>query len=162
MRCLAALFTFLLFLPVSALAQDFSGRVVGIADGDTITVLHDHTTIKVRLRGIDCPERGQPFGKAAKQATAAMAFRKVVTVNVRGRDKYGRTVAEVVLPDGRTLNEELVIQGLAWQYRKYSHDPRLALMEAEARGTKRGLWADPDPVPPWEWRKLRKIGGRQP
>ena len=88
-----------------------------------------------------------------------MVFRKVVTVNVRGRDKYGRTVAEVVLPDGRTLNEELVIQGLAWQYRKYSHDPRLALMETEAREAKRGLWADPDPVPPWEWRKAAHTGG---
>jgi endonuclease YncB( thermonuclease family) len=142
-----------LFLPLSALAQDFSGRVVGIAKGDTMTVLHDHTPIKVRLRGIVCPERDQPFGKAAKQATAAMALERVVTVKVRGRDKDGRTVAEVVLPDGRILNEELVMQGLAWQSRKYSHDPRLALMQAEAREAKRGLWADPDPVPPWEWRK---------
>ena len=159
MRWLATLFTFLLFLPLSALAQDFSGRVVGIADGNTITVLHDHSPIKVRLRGIACPERDQPFGKAAKQAMAALAFGKVVTVNVRGRDKYGRTVAEVVLPDGRILNEELVVKGLAWQNRKTSHDPRLALMETEAREMKRGLWADPDPVPPWEWRKAARSGG---
>ncbi|HEY3196558.1 MAG TPA: thermonuclease family protein [Nitrospirales bacterium] len=162
MLWLAILFTSLLFLPLSALAQDFSGRVVGITEGDTITVLHDHSPIKVRLRGIDCPERGQPFGKAAKQAATAMAMGKVVTVNVRGRDKYGRTMAEVVLPDGRTLNEELVIQGLAWQHRKYSDDPRLALMEAEARGAKRGLWADPDPVPPWEWRKAAPTRGPHP
>lgn len=81
-----------------------------------------------------------------------MVFRKVVTVNVRGRAKSGRTVGEVILPDGRNLNEELGTQGFPWQYRKYSHDPRLALMEAEAREPKRGLWAGTDPVPPWEWR----------
>jgi endonuclease YncB( thermonuclease family) len=99
-------------------ADSFSGKVVGVSDGDTITVLRDRTPVKIRLRGIDCPETGQDFGSRAKSITSELAFGKVVTVQPRRKDRYGRIVADVILPDGRTLNHELVRRGVAWWYRK--------------------------------------------
>jgi micrococcal nuclease len=114
-------------------ADGFSGKVVGVTDGDTITVLHERTPVKVRLHGIDCPESGQDFGTRAKQATSELAFGKLVTVRPVDTDRYGRTVALVVLPDGRTLNHELVRSGLAWWFRKYAPgDVTLERLETEA------------------------------
>ncbi len=137
-------------------AQEFSGKVVGVADGDTITVLHDRTQVHVRLDGIDCPERGQAFGSRAKEFTSDLVFGQVVTVRPRNKDRYGRTVAEIVLADGRDVNHEVVRAGFAWWFRKYApHDTELARLEAEAKGTKRGLWADAHPVAPWEWRNAK-------
>jgi endonuclease YncB( thermonuclease family) len=138
--------------PVRA-ATEFRGRVVGVADGDTITVLHDGRAEKIRLYGIDAPEKGQAFGERAKQFTSGLAFGQTVAVRVRDHDRYRRTVGEVTLPDGRSLNEELVRAGFAWWYRRYSRDPRLAHLEQEARDAHRGLWADPHPVPPWDFRR---------
>jgi len=132
---------------------DFSGRVVGVSDGDTIKVMHNGKAEKIRLHGIDCPEKAQPFGTKAKQFTSAMVFGKAVTVQVIDMDRYGRTVADVILPDGRVLNRELIAAGLAWWYKRYSQDKSLGLLEAEARAARRGLWADPHPVPPWEFRR---------
>ncbi len=140
------------FLPYLALA-DFTGEVVRVIDGDRIEVWHDGRPERIRLSGIDAPEKGQPFGKEAKQFTAAVALHKAVTVKVRGRDSYGRIMGQVVLPDGITLNHELIKQGLAWQYRRSSQDGILAAMEAAARESKRGLWVDPRAIPPWEWRR---------
>jgi micrococcal nuclease len=97
------IFTFLLLGPEIG-AGDFSGRVVGISDGDTITVMHDGRAEKIRLYGIDAPEKGQAFGNRAKQFVAALAFGKKVKVEARDQDRYGRTVADVILPDGRNLN----------------------------------------------------------
>ena len=82
-------------------AEEFAGKVVGVSDGDTITVLRDRAPVKVRLKGIDCPEMGQDFGSRAKSVTSELAFGKVVKVHPSGQDRYGRTVANVVLPDGR-------------------------------------------------------------
>ena len=145
------------FLLPSLAFVDFSGRVVGVADGDTITVLKDKTPVKVRLNGIDAPEKKQAFGARAKQFTSKSAFGKVVTIRERGRDKYGRTVADVILPGGAVLNRELVKAGLAWHYVKYApRDEALRELEWEARLEKRGLWADKDPVPPWCYRKQQK------
>jgi endonuclease YncB( thermonuclease family) len=141
-------------VPASA---DFTGKVVAVSDGDTITVLRDRTQVKVRLHGIDCPETGQDFGSRAQQDTSRLAFGQVVTVRPRDTDRYGRTVAEVVLPDGRSRNQELVRGGLAWWYRAYAPDDgTLARLEAEAKAAGRGLWAQPAPVPPWEWRARGK------
>src|SRR5438094_4600286 len=106
--------------PVPIAFADFSGRVVGVTDGDTIKVMHNGRAEKIRLYGIDCPEKRQAFGTKAKQFTSGQAFGKDVTVQVKDTDRYGRTVGIVILPDGRSLNEELVYQGLAWWYRKYS------------------------------------------
>ena len=141
----------------SARSQSFSGRVVGIADGDTIDVLRDNRAVRVRLHGIDCPERGQPFGRQARQFTGSLAFGKTVDVRVRDTDRYGRFVAEVLLPDGKSLNRELVRAGLAWHYVRYSNDVTLARLESDARASRRGLWADTRPVPPWEFRNQSVI-----
>jgi len=131
--------------------------VVGVADGDTIKVMHNGKAEKIRLHGIDCPEKAQPYGTKAKQFTSAMVFGKAVTVQVRGFDKYGRTIGDVLLPDGRNLNRELVAAGLAWWYRQYApQDDTLRKLEDSARREKRGLWADPNPVRPWEWRKEQR------
>jgi endonuclease YncB( thermonuclease family) len=141
---------FLLFAITTALlAEDFSGQVVGISDGDTIRVLHEGREERVRLWGIDAPESKQPWGTRAKQSTGDLAFSKVVTVHVRDIDRYKRTVAEIILPDGRNLNQGLVRAGLAWRYRQFAKDDALLpALEQEARAAKRGLWADPSPVHP--------------
>jgi micrococcal nuclease len=134
------------------LAGTFTGKCVGVTDGDTISVMHAGKAVKIRLDGIDCPERGQDFGTRARQFTSAMVFGKQVEVLERDTDKYGRTVARVIV-DGMDVSVELVRAGLAWHYKQYSKDPVLAKAEVEARGAKRGLWAMPGAVPPWEWRK---------
>jgi Staphylococcal nuclease homologue len=100
---LAALLGSILF-PALLLAADFTGRVVGISDGDTISVLHGGRAEKIRLNGIDCPEKLQAFGQRAKQFTSKLVFGKEVTVNTFGHCKYRRTIGEVILPDGRMLN----------------------------------------------------------
>ena len=153
---LRAVWGLLLFLPGVAFA-DFTGRVVGISDGDTIKVLHNGKAEKIRLYGIDCPEKGQAFGTRAKQFTSELVFGKNVTIKDHGLDKYGRTVGDVILPDGRVLNRELVAAGLAWWYRRYApHDGTLERLEEEARAKQRGLWADPNRVSPWCYRKRQK------
>lgn len=148
----AALLTVLLVVP--AFAGEFTGLVVGVIDGDTIDVLHNGKGDRIRLNGIDCPEKGQAFGQKAKHATASLVFDKEVTIQTHGKDKYGRTIADVLLPDGMNLNQELVKQGWCWWYRKYAPgDTVLEGLEKEAREARKGLWADPSPVPPWVWRK---------
>jgi micrococcal nuclease len=137
-------------------AGSFSGKVVGVSDGDTIRVMHGGQAEVIRLFGIDCPESYQPFGARAKQFTAALAFGRLVNVSVKEKDRYGRQVAQITLPDGRNLERELVRAGLAWWYRHYTNDPALAKLEAEARSARRGLWSDARPVPPWEYRSHGK------
>lgn len=134
--------------------SDFSGPVISVSDGDTLEVLHNQHPERIRLQGIDCPEKGQAFGNKAKQATAAVVFGKEVTLQTSGKDKYKRTLAEVILPDGTNVNHTLVQEGWCWWYRKYAAgNAELERLEKEARRAKKGLWADPQPVPPWEWRK---------
>ncbi len=146
-----------LLLSAVPLPQSFQARVVSIADGDTFTVLLHRQQIRIRLHGIDCPEPGQPFHRRATQRTAELAFGKTVTIEPRSRDRYGRLVASVLLPDGRSLNHILVTEGLAWHYRQYApNDTTLARLEQSARSARRGLWQDPSPVPPWQWRKARR------
>jgi micrococcal nuclease len=149
------IFLLLLAIAQPALGAEFPARVVGVSDGDTLTVLTaEKKQVKIRLHGIDAPETGQDFGSRAKQAASEMAFGKTVTIRERDQDRYGRTVAEVVLPDGRLLNHELVGQGMAWWYVKYAPgDRELSRLETEARAAKRGLWSVPGAVPPWNWRK---------
>ena len=135
-------------------AADFSGQVVRVLDGDTLEVLHNNHAERIRLSGIDCPEKGQAYGQKAKHAASALAFGKDVTLQTHGTDKYGRTLADVLLPDGTNVNHALVKDGWCWWYRKYAPgNTMLERLEAEARESSMGLWADPHPVPPWEWRK---------
>jgi endonuclease YncB( thermonuclease family) len=133
--------------------QLFTGEVVGISDGDTIEVMYNGRAVKVRLHGIDTPEKAQAFGTKAKQFTADLVHRQQVTVEVHDTDHYGRLVAEVRLSDGRSLNRELVRAGMAWWYRQYApKDAELARLEADARQAKLGLWSDPHAVAPEAFR----------
>jgi endonuclease YncB( thermonuclease family) len=150
-----------LFLSRYAIASpalaDFAGKVVGVSDGDTPTVLRDRTQVRSRPYGVDPPGTGQDFGSRAKQFTSGLAFGKVVKVVPRDRGRYGRPVAEVVLPDGRVLNDELIKAALAWWYRQHAQDiGTLKQPEAGAREAKRGMWSQPDPVPPREWRRTKR------
>ena len=101
-------------------AFSVSGHVLAVLDGDTIEVLHNTHAERIRLNGIDCPEKGQAYGKRAKQAASELVFGKQVTLQTHGLDKYGRTIADVLLPDGTNVNHELVKQGWCWWYRKYA------------------------------------------
>ena len=141
-----------------ACATTFNGLVVKISDGDTIQVLYNGKAEKIRLAGIDTPEKKQPFGQAATRYNRSLCAQKIVTVKVETTDRYGRLVGEVFLPDGRSLNRELVRAGYAWWFRKYSDDQTIGELEDEARQARRGLWIDPNPVAPWEWRKNQKKG----
>ena len=148
--------------PIVALeaTEGIVGRVVGISDGDTIKVLVDKQEVKIRLHGIDCPETGQPFGKAAKQFTSAQCFGKDVVVEVIDIDRYKRTVGVVLLLDGTIVNHEIVRAGLAWWYKQYAPvDETIEGLEKEAKEAKRGLWADKNPIPPWDWRKGKRPEG---
>ena len=152
----------LFVLAVPSPGEDFQGKVVRIVDGDTIEVLHRLRPERIRLHGVDAPEKSQAFGSRARQFTAGLVFARIVTVREKGRDRYGRTLAEIALPDGRILNRELVANGFAWHYKRYSSDRDLARLEETARAQKRGLWVDAHPVAPWEFRRLeaqKKLGG---
>lgn len=141
-----------LVLAISISAENFRGRVIAVLDGDTLDVLVDRQPRRIRLFGVDAPEKSQAFGQRAKQATARLLFGTTVGVIDHGRDRYGRTLGEVFLPNGTSLNQRLVEEGFAWHYVKYSSDSRLAALEQAARAARRGLWVDSAPVPPWEFR----------
>ncbi|WP_228276317.1 thermonuclease family protein [Dechloromonas sp. H13] len=160
----------ILFLALSfgAHADTLLGRVVGVADGDTVTVLDaGRQQHKIRLQGIDAPEKKQPFGERSKQNLARMVFGKDVRVEWEKRDKYKRIVGKVwvqpascpTCPMTLDAGHAQITVGLAWWYRKYageqSPQDRGAYehSEQEARARRAGLWSDPDPVPPWEWRR---------
>jgi micrococcal nuclease len=143
-----------LLLAAAALAADYSVLVVSVRDGDIIDVLHKQHPERIRLSGIDCPEKGQPYGHQAKQATSAMVFGKEVLLQTYGRDRSGRILADVRLPDGTHVNHTLVKNGWCWWYRKYApRNTELARLEQQARETKLGLWMGPTHIPPWQWRK---------
>jgi endonuclease YncB( thermonuclease family) len=147
-----------LLLVQAALAEDLRGRVVGITDGDTLTLLTDRREqIRVRLAEIDTPERGQPYGNRARQTLSGLAFGKTVRIVVRDTDRYGRTVGRV-FAGSQDINAEMVRRGAAWVYRRYSDDPNLLRLEQAARAEKRGLWGLPEAqrVPPWEWRAAKR------
>ena len=142
-----------IWMSAARAADPVAGKVVGVHDGDTITVLAgEKTQIKVRLYGIDAPEGGQAFGNKAKQALSALVFGKTIKLDIVDRDRYGRSVANVHA-DGNWVNERMVSIGMAWHYKAYSKDPRLAKAEDAAREKRLGLWQDADPVPPWAYRR---------
>lgn len=153
---LSLLLILLIILPCHSFA--WSGKVVGVADGDTITVLRDKEQVRIRLYGVDCPERYQPFSKKAKQFTSEMVFGKVVEVEPVDIDRYNRLVALVTVFK-RLANEELINAGFAWVYTRYCDRPiceRWKVLEYGAREARRGLWADPNPIPPWEFRRQER------
>jgi micrococcal nuclease len=134
---------------------DLVGRIVGVHDGDSITLLTEaKEQVKIRLEGIDAPELKQPFSNAAKQALSAMVFDKQVVIRNKGQDRYKRTLGRVFC-GGMDVNLEMVKQGFAWRYDKYSKEPALIEAQKEAKAARRGLWSDKEPAPPWEWRKKK-------
>lgn len=140
------------FLFASVLAaQTFTAKVVGVSDGDTITVYDGNQQTKIRLEGIDCPEDGADFSQRAKQRTSDLAFGKEVRIVGKDFDQYGRLVARVHVED-TDVSLALVEAGLAWHYKQYSDDPVLAAAETVARAQKVGIWSQPNPIPPWEYR----------
>ena len=136
--------------------------IVGVSDGDTLTARCDRTTdaaaqtLKVRLAEIDAPEKAQPFGARSKAHLASLCFGRAAQVRAQTVDRYGRTVARVWC-DGVDANAEQVRVGLAWAYERYLKDERLLAVQTDAREAQRGLWADVQPVPPWEWRRARRV-----
>lgn len=150
----------LLAITLALMAPELTGKVVGIADGDTLTVLIDRKPVKVRLEGIDAPERSQAFGARSREKLSELVFGKTVRVVTYGTDRYGRTLG-VVYIDGENVNAKMIESGLAWHYKRYSSDAELDRLEREARRAKRGLWSDPAPVEPWNWRAHNSKGVTQ-
>lgn len=143
----------------AANAEELTGKVVRVADGDTITILGSgNRQHKVRLGGIDAPEKGQPFGNASRESLSSMVAGRNITVEWHKRDRYGRLVGQVIA-DSHDVGLVQIERGMAWHYKAYEHEQQpgdaraYAGAEVEARAARRGLWADPKPVPPWEWRK---------
>lgn len=158
MRILCAL---LLFVAGNAYAGEIAGRVVGIADGDTLTLLDaDKVQHVVRLDGIDAPERAQPFGNVSKRHLSDLAFGREAVAECHKVDRWGRRVCRVLV-DGLDVCLEQVRAGLAWHFKRYAREQqeehRRAYAEAEdaARGARVGLWSMADALPPWEWRRDR-------
>ena len=137
-------------------SQKITAKVVGVKDGDTFVVLNEKKEIVVRLEHIDAPEKNQPFGNKAKQFASDFCFGKTVVVIGNGKkDRNGRWIGEIFFKN-QNLGKELVRNGLAWHYKRYSKSENYADLEMEARKNKRGLWKEKEPIAPWEWRKFKK------
>lgn len=142
--------------PCTAMAATLTGKVVGISDGDTLTVLEGKTPHRIRLNAIDAPERKQDFGDASKKSLSEICFGRPATVDFQETDKYARIIGDVSCQaaDGKwvSANAHQVGHGMAWVYRQYSNDPELLRLEEQARSQSQGLWSQPSPIPPWDFR----------
>ncbi len=148
--CAVALF--LMSCAHSAHTQVIAGRVTGVLDGDSITLLDtNNRQYNIRLGQIDAPEFSQSFGRASKKALSGLVFGKQVEVNVETTDQYGRTVGKVLV-NGQDANLAQVRNGMAWVYRQYAHEPAYFAAENAAKAARTGLWSKPDPIPPWVYR----------
>lgn len=136
---------------------DQNGKVVGIADGDTFTMLTTaNKQVKVRLYGIDCPERTQDFGTVARQGLSSLIFGQIVRLDKKDKDRYGRIIAIVYNNKGVNVNEEMLRKGLAWHYTQYDQNPAWTDLVYGAQRKKLGLWATVNPTPPWLYRKSKR------
>ncbi|HNS18505.1 MAG TPA: thermonuclease family protein [Bacteroidales bacterium] len=139
---------------VPGAGNSITGRVISVIDGDTYDLLIEgNGTMRVRMQGIDAPEREMPFYRASRTYLSQLCFGRKVTLQVTGQDKGGRILGFTYLDDGRELCQEMVRAGYAWHFKRYSSDRVLAVLEKEAKLARRGLWVDTNPQPPWEYRK---------
>ncbi|MGB9150648.1 MAG: thermonuclease family protein [Burkholderiales bacterium] len=154
--------TLLCVFTTGAAQADITGRVVSISDGDTVTVMtENYVPHKIRLSGIDAPEKGQAFGQRSKQNLSDLIYNKAVRVEERTTDRYGRIVGLIWLDD-KDICLQQIVDGYAWHFKKYQKSqPQTERIlysqtEIQAREAKKGLWLDADPIPPGDWRKGRK------
>jgi endonuclease YncB( thermonuclease family) len=150
----------LIVLSSGASAATITGQVVGITDGDTMTVLVDERQVKVRLSEIDAPERKQPYGQRSRQALADLCHGVQAEISSTGKDRYGRVLGRVSCR-GVDANAALVHDGYAWVFDRYVTDRSLYALQSIAKGARRGLWADKSAIPPWQWRKDRRRGNHR-
>lgn len=145
------------FLPLSLFANEFlTGRVVKVSDGDTIKILTEQNKqIKIRFNAIDCPEKKQDWGNKARGALSRIVAGEIVKVIKTDVDRYKRIVGNVFFKD-ENINKRLVSDGHCWVYRKYNKDPSMLDLEEQARNKELGLWKLPNPIPPWEFRKIQR------
>jgi endonuclease YncB( thermonuclease family) len=150
----------------AAHAEPLPGKVIKVADGDTVTILSGKQAHRVRLAGIDAPEKGQPFAEVARKSLASMVAGRQVSVEAHKTDRYGRRVG-IVNVDGHDVGLLQIERGYAWHYKQYEREQtpevrlRYAKAEEEARRGTLGLWRDKNPVPPWEWRRRPRESSRQ-
>ena len=148
-----------LLLPVLTFSQT-SGKVIKISDGDTITILlKGNQQKKLRLAEVDCLEKGQAFGKNAKQYTSGQVFGKTINFIETDKDRYGRSIAKVYYDNGKYLSKELIKAGMGWWYFFYSNDASLGKLQEKAQQKKIGLWQDNQAIAPWEYRKIKREAG---
>lgn len=151
-----------MFLAFAGHAESIDGRIVGITDGDTVTLLDPNKVQhKIRLAGIDAPEKHQDFGNRSKESLSELVYDKLVTVETEKKDRYGRAIGKILV-QGQDASLVQVQRGLAWHYKAYereqsANDRKLYdFAENEARANRRGLWVAPDPVPPWDFRRKKR------
>lgn len=134
-------------------AQRFPVKVIGISDGDTFTVINrDNLQLKIRVYGIDAPEKKQAYGNKSKQALSALIFGKSIEIDVQSQEKWGRYVAKVYTPDGQDVALLMLQSGMAWHYTRFDQTPSYAKAQETAKKAGKGLWADKNPVAPWDFR----------
>ncbi|MGA9666571.1 MAG: thermonuclease family protein [Gallionella sp.] len=141
----------LLFASAAAFGEEFFARVIVVIDGDTVLIRRASGLVKIRLAEIDAPEIAQAFGAASKRSLSGMVMGRRVRIASEATDQYGRMVAHLGV-DGLDVNAEQIRRGMAWEYSNHHSDKALIALQNEARLASRGLWAQSDPMPPWEWR----------
>ncbi|EFY6271501.1 thermonuclease family protein [Shigella sonnei] len=137
---------------LSMLNPKIQGKVIRVLDGDTIEVLQDKKPVRIRLANIDAPEKKQAFGSWSTSQLKTLVAGKQVTISYSHKDRYGRIIGHVFTTNGTDASRFMVQSGAAWVYERYNTDKSLPALQREAQEQKRGLWADTNPVPPWEWR----------
>jgi endonuclease YncB( thermonuclease family) len=150
---LRALVALCCFISLSVQAETFSAKVIVVMDGDTVMLLRDREKLKVRLANIDAPEKDQPYGKQSRESLQEMVGKRQVQIDTQAVDQYGRIVG-LISVDGRSVNQEQVKRGMAWDYSHFHTNRTYLGLQSGAQQARRGLWAQDNPQPPWQWRKL--------
>lgn len=144
-----------LFLPLLSFSQ-IKGKVIKITDGDTFVLLTgSKEQIKIRLHGIDAPEKKQDYGTVSKNYLSNLVFKKDIIIEYKNRDRYGRRIG-IAFMEGVNVNEKMLSEGMAWHFKKYDTNSQWSVLESKAKEEKKGLWSQPNPVAPWEWRVRKK------